>query len=141
MKLKNLSNRFYGLRSQFALKLLISTLICLMVFFALYAATDIVLVEYFENSDFEATHIERQGESLQKYIDKNEISSENLELLKKWERRQTVILMEMYSDDNCIYSSFHDVSDASAGNIEDFDENNNLVNIKLKDMEVRTVLY
>ena len=107
MKQKNPTPKFYGLSNRFTLSIIVSGLICGIVFLGLYYSVDAYLNTYFEKAGFEQTHIQKQGNSLQHFINENNISSKDLGLLKKWEYRQPVILLELYRANECIYSSFY----------------------------------
>lgn len=96
----------YGLKARFGISLLISGILCGLLFIGLYNLSEYVLTYYFEESPFESMRIELQVENLQEFIAENEISSENIEELKKWEKLQPVSFMEIYAGNRCIYSSF-----------------------------------
>ena len=131
----------YGLRARFALSLGVSLLLCGLLFFVLYNASDYYLTNYFERSPFLESHIKKQGESLQEYISKNGISSKDLQQLKKWEYRQPLILLELYSDGKCLYSSFYDVPDRDFRFDQTVEKEDNLIPIQLSDIEAIAALY
>lgn len=131
----------YGLRARFALSLVLSILLCGFLFFILHNAADYYLTNYFERSVFMESHVQRQGESLQKYIRENDISSKNLEKLKKWEYRQPLILLELYSNGNCLYSSFYDIPDQEFRYDETIGDEDHIISVQLTDMKVQAVLY
>lgn len=131
---------FHGLQAHFLWSLLASAVLCIVLFCGLYFTMDYFLSEYFEQSDFEEQHIRRQGKSLQDFINENNISSRDVQKIKKWERRQPVILLELYSGDTCIYSSVHEMSDTPEYEINWSDVGNH-VNVQLADEEVQAVLY
>ncbi len=131
----------YGLRARFALSLGVSLLLCGLLFFVLYNAADYYLTNYFERSTFLESHIQKQGESLQEYIDENGISSKDLQQLKKWEYRQPLILLELYSDGKCLYSSFYDVPDQEYRSNETVGDEDHIIPVQLTDMKVQAILY
>ena len=131
----------YGLRARFALSLGVSLLLCGLLFFVLYNASDYYLTNYFERSLFLESHIQKQGESLQEYISKNGISSKDLQQLKKWEYRQPLILLELYSDGKCLYSSFYDVPDQELRYDETVGNEDHIISVQLSDTEAIAVLY
>ena len=131
----------YGLRARFALSLGVSLLLCGLLFFVLYNASDYYLTNYFERSPFLESHIKKQGESLQEYISKNGISSKDLQQLKKWEYRQPLILLELYSDGKCLYSSFYDVPDREFRFDQTVENEDNLIPVQLSDTEAIAALY
>lgn len=134
----------YGLQKAFALSVLLSAFICCIVFLILSYSADFLLTRYFDNSDFTERQIQKQGLSLQDFIAKNEISSSNLNQLQKWERKQPVILLELYSEGKCIYSSAYDNYDVlEHGLFYDFNlsEPYNHISIKLSDKTASAIIY
>lgn len=131
----------YGLRLRFALSLTISFLSCALLFCALYTASSRFMASFFDHSGFAETQIKRQGESLQRYLDENELSSQNLKLLEVWERRQPVILLELYADGKCLYTSFDEVYDR--GMLDNFQTSSpdHAVDVHLTDTDAIAVLY
>ena len=144
MRQKKHRRKPYGLRARLGLTLLLSGILCGGVFCGLYFSAEALLTEHFARSDLRGYHIQKQGQNLQRYIDENGISSKDLYKLRKWEHRQPVILLEIYSGTDCIYSSFYKPS-AIRGNPVRVDldpgERDNAVSIRLKDREVMAVLY
>jgi len=140
MKRKDRESRYYGLRVRFGLSLLASALLCIIVFFVVDLGLDSLFNYYLEHSDYERLRIQKQYESLQRYIDLNSISSEDLGKLKAWEKSQPVILLELYADDVCIYSSIYDVPVSSLVLDESLDTDNDSA-IRLKDIDVEAFLY
>lgn len=141
MKQKKRTFEPYGLRARFSLTLAISILVCGLLFFVLYTAADYYLTNYFERSTFMESHIQKQGESLQEYISENTISSKDLQKLKGWEYRQPLILLEVYSDGKCLYSSFYDVPDQEFRSNENVGDEDHIIPVQLTDMKVLAVLY
>ena len=141
MKQKKRVFKPYGLRARFALSLGISLLLCGLLFFVLYNVADYYLTDYFERSAFLESHIQKQGESLQEYISENGISSKDLQQLKKWEYRQPLILLELYSDGKCLYSSFYDVPDQELRYDETVGNEDHIISVQLSDTEAIAVLY
>ncbi len=141
--MKQKKQRFnpYGLRSRLALSLGASLLICVLVFCVLYNTMGLFLSNYVEQSDFKEAQIQKQAQSLQDYVDKNSISSSDLQQLKKWENRQPVILLELFSGGNCIYSSFYDVPEAENPFEQEVSAKEGAIALRLADMEVEAVLY
>ena len=134
----------YGLRAKFGISLLISGLICGVLFGILYFVSEALITDHFAKSDFEEAHMKRQGENLQEYIDKNGITSKDLSKLKSWEKKQPIILLELYENKDCIYSSFYQMANTPVGMVpksDAFDDWNNKVSIKLSDKVVTAVLY
>lgn len=137
-------HRPYGLRARFGISLLISGLICGALFCILHLASEALITDHFAKSDFEEAHMKRQGQNLQEYIDKNIITSKDLSKLKLWEKKQPIILLELYENKDCIYSSFYQIANTPVGTIpktDSFDDWNNKISIKLADKLVAAVLY
>lgn len=106
MKRKNQWFKPYGLRARFAKSLILSALLCGLVFFILYHVSDYYLTEHLESPEYTDAHMQQQGANLQAFITENEISSADLTQLKTWENRQPMVLLELYVDGERIYSSF-----------------------------------
>ena len=141
MKQKNPTPKFYGLSNRFTLSIIVSGLICGIVFLGLYYSVDAYLNTYFEKAGFEQTHIQKQGNSLQHFINENNISSKDLGLLKKWEYRQPVILLELYRANECIYSSFYEFQQSELLYGAGMNNQNNMVNLELADGPAVAFLY
>lgn len=141
MNQKKWSFKSYGLRARFARSLGVAVIICSLLFLLLYNASDLLLTDYFEKSDYMEASIKRQGASLQKYIRKNHISSSNLQGLKKWERKQPLILLELYFEDKCIYSSFYDIPENEFRYELNPGFREHVIHIQLEDKKVDAVLY
>lgn len=130
-----------GLRARFAVSLAASVLCCGVLFIVLHSVFVYGLTNHFEKPGILESRIQRQGLELQEYIDHNSISSDDLHELKKWEHKQPLILLELYQDNTCIYSSFYE----SPENAYPFDEERyggkNTVKLRLADMDVTALLY
>ena len=77
----------------------ISALICGLVFLILYTFANNILIDYSERPEIKEAHIRAQEQSLQRFIDENDISSEKIYMLKRWEYKQPVVILEVYSGD------------------------------------------
>lgn len=142
MKQKKWASRFYGLRAHFTITLVLLALFCGLLFFVMYTVSDYYLSEYYEQSKYTEAYIQRQGESLQEFIDKNRISSKNLRELKKWEKKQFIFLLELYSKDGQIlYSSVDDVSGDKSLYVKNSADEERMLSVQLTDMDVLAVLY
>ncbi|MCQ2537981.1 MAG: HAMP domain-containing histidine kinase [Lachnospiraceae bacterium] len=142
MKQKKRRFKIYGLRARLGLSIIVSAVICIFVFFALDKGFEYLFTNHSDDADFERTHFQRQGESLQEYIEENSISSNNLSQLKKWERKQPIILLELYDRDKCIYSSIYDtpISTIVFGKGQGSGSQNNL-ELQLEDGPVTAYIY
>jgi signal transduction histidine kinase len=126
------------------LSLLLSGLLCALVFCCLYRLSENLTEEYAGNVDFERAQLRKQRDDLQRFADRNGVSTSSLEKLKKWESRHPVILLELYDGTNCIYSSIHDsegfyelpfcmeLAEADSGNA---------FSVRLQDRTVTAVLF
>lgn len=144
MKREKKFTKPYGLKARFLIFMAISALICIAAFYVLFNVFDLALDSYFSHSKFREKHIDLQGESLQAYIDENDISSKDLSKLKNWELKQPVIMLELYSESECIYSSFYDMYSIRNNQIEYavlIEEMENSVDIQLKDEKVWALIY
>lgn len=139
MKLKRW-HKPYGLRARFSINLFLSSVLCVVLFFCLYHITYAALTDHFDRSELSDLYIEKQGESLQYYVDKHHITRDSLSLLHRWEKRQPVILLELYSGDECIYSSLYETPTASHPVIAD-DGMDHSVSLTLGTEAVTAVLY
>lgn len=132
--------RPYGLRAKFAINLVLSGLLCIVLFFCLYFAAEAVLANYFSQAKVEEKYIQSMGESLQEYIDEQQITRARLNELEGWEKKKPVILLELYAGEDCIYSSYYDGS-VSTENIIRENNPNRTVTVRLGQETVTAVLY
>ena len=105
--LKQLRNP-HSLRMKFGLSLLGAGLLCTIIFLVLYLLIDSVIIQLFDNAEFEQKHRVQQAESLQEYVIDEEIGMDNLDALDRWEKHQPVLLLEMFDGQKCIYTSRKD---------------------------------
>jgi len=140
MKRKERRFKLYGLRARLGLALAVSAVICIAVFLVLNTGLEHLFFNYYEHSDFELVQLQRQQESLQSFIDANGVSTQNLSLLKKWEKKEPIILLELYSGNKCIYSSVYDVPDNSRV-FDDSAERQNAISLRLADGEISALIY
>ncbi|MBQ3357236.1 MAG: HAMP domain-containing histidine kinase [Oscillospiraceae bacterium] len=108
MKQKKRAIKPYGLRARFAVTLILSALLCSLVFLILYTASNYYIEKNLETPEYLNAHMQQQGKALQDFIVKNDISSKDLSPLKKWEARQPTVLLELYADGERIYRSSDD---------------------------------
>ena len=141
MRQKKWGFKPYGLRARFAVSLGLSALLCGLLFCALYHAAGYFLTNYFEKSGFQEVRLQKQVENLQEYIRKNNISSKDLQRLKKWEHRQPLLLLEIYSEGKCIYSSFYDDSENELRPETGPGGKDHMIPLRLADMDVQAVTY
>jgi len=140
MKFSQKLSKTYGLRNRFIYTIVYSAIICIGLFCGLFYLTDSLIFNHFINPNIQLKYIKRQGKNLQSFVNKNNISSKDLSLLKKWEYRQPIILLELYDDNDCIYSSFYSAKNSINNDIVEL-SNNNIVEIQLSDIKVIAFLY
>lgn len=140
MKQKERNLNLYGLRARLGISLAVSAAVCILVFFAMNAVIGGLVEHFYERTNLEQIQIQRQCDSLQNFIDANQISERNLEQLKKWERKQPIILLELYMDDQCIYSSIYDAPVSSLVLDENM-ETSNHVSISFGDQRAIAFIY
>lgn len=140
MKQKKRHFKPYGLRSRLGFFLAISAAICITVYFIVNAGLNYLFTSYYDHSDFEHIHIQRQCDNLQNFIDTNRISSQDVGALKAWEKKQPIILLELYADSKCIYSSIYDAPISSLM-LDQNKSTNNYVSIRLADQQVAAFIY
>lgn len=140
--LKKIINK-RGLNARLIRSLLLAGVICVAFYFIVSFAAGEALSYYFNHSDFEKKHVDKQAASLQQYIDRENISSKDLDKLKQWEKKQPLIFLELYSEGKCIYATPEQATDAMAIDYveEENAEESYLREIRLKDMEVDALLY
>ena len=131
----------YGLRTRFVLSILLSVLVCSALCLSLFTLSDTLYDGFEQRMDLEHRHLQRQGRSLQQYIDRNQISGSDLSALKQWERRQPVILLELYDEQGCIYSSLHDEADSALVQRTVRDDLDHSVALQLSDTTVTAIMY
>ncbi len=141
MKPKKRLFSIYGLKNRFIITILLSIILCSAVFCVLHYSTEYFLEYYFDSSDFRERQFDSQIQSLQDYVTKNSLSSSDLGKLRQWERRQPIILFEMYSGRDCIYSSFYDTSMDAFSSILDFEGQSNIAPVKLADTTATAIIY
>lgn len=125
MKWKGMPN-VYGLRARLMISLALSVLICIITFAVLHFISSNILENHFEKTDFKVTQTVNQVSSLQEFIDENNVSNVDFSSLKDWEKKQPLMLMEIYKENTCIYSSYYDelvsLDDVISGEFENMHE-------------------
>jgi signal transduction histidine kinase len=138
------TTKLYGLRSRFAASILTAALISAAVFTVLYFAKDQLISSYFEDPAVQSRIMEKRVTDLQNYVTKNHISSKDLSSLKKWENKQPLILLELYDENDLLYSSYYHIDSV----IEEYmtenaglTERNNLYTVDFGDKKLSAVMY
>lgn len=137
-------NKPYGLRARFAVSILTAALISAAVFAVLYFAKDRMIMSYFDDPAVQARMMEKRVEDLQNYVNKKHISSKDLSPLKKWEQRQPLILLELYDENDLVYSSYYHIDDVIEEYLSDsagLSERNNIFTVEFSDKKLSAVMY
>lgn len=140
MKLRERFRKPYGLQARLGLAAAVSTAAGVLAFLLLNAACGSLIADCFAHTDLERIQVQRQFESLQEYITENRISSHELVRLREWEKKQPVILLELYAEDRCIYSSVYDAPVSSLAPDEGRDTQEHRV-IELDDRPVTAYVF
>lgn len=104
-----------GLGLRFVRLLLLSASIGIALFVALYHIGDAMIDTITGNVDYQAERIAARVESLQAYVDSNQIAATDTAALLAWCEGQPVILMEVYRDGKLIFNSSYLESDELYG--------------------------
>lgn len=139
MKQKRQLFNLYGLKARLGFWLVGSAFICIFLFFISNICLNGIFSNYYENPDFRRSYFQSQCRDLQDFVDENQISVNNMNLIKKWEKEQPIILLEIYKEEHCIYSSIHDVPISSM--IFNELENEHMMVLSLADCQVDVFLY
>lgn len=94
-----------GLGLRFVRLLLIAALCSAALFGVLYHVGDGVIDSMARNEDFQARCIEARVESLQAYVDSNQIAAVDTGALLNWCENQPVVLMEIYRNGKLVFNS------------------------------------
>ncbi len=134
------SRRPYGLRLRFVTSLILSAAVGIILYNVLYYSAVSGFENYVANSSFEKNHAEKMGKSLQKYVDKNQISSKDVDKISEWEKKKPVILLEIYKDNKYLYSSFHTEDSLEDNEVISYDSDSSIT-LHLTDADVVAVMY
>ena len=102
-------NKPYGLKARFAVSILSAALISAAVFAVLYFVKDQLIASWFDDPGVQSRIMEKRVADLQNYVNKNQISSKDLTSLKNWEKKQPLILLELYDETDLVYSSYYHI--------------------------------
>lgn len=136
--------RPYGLKARFAVSILVSGLICAAVFCALFIAKDRLIEKWIEDPAVEARLNQKKVDDLREFISENDIASTDLSKLENWEKRQPLILMELYDGGEQIYSSYYAISETGGiweeGRVKPAG-GNNVYDVRFADKTLSAVIY
>ncbi len=139
MTQRRVGHRIYGLCDRFRISLLMSFAISVMIFLILFGIMDDLLLKYNRPSD-EEIQMASYFQSLQDFVEENKVSSGNLLMIREWEATRPIILLEIYREGDCIYSSIEDNPKFSIQNHNNQKDINAAV-IHLSDIDVEADLY
>ncbi|MCF0120432.1 MAG: hypothetical protein HUJ65_02240, partial [Oscillospiraceae bacterium] len=94
-----------GLRGKFASTLILSAILCTVFFFALNALCNLVLLRFVPGTPYETRYVSRKIDDLKEYVSDKNIGFDSLDRLKKWEKHEPLVLLELYDGNRCFYSS------------------------------------
>lgn len=146
MKLLKQIRKPRGLRAKFGLSLLGAGLLCTVLFYVLYLLLDSVIIRSFENPEFENRQRIQQVESLQSFLDTEDVGLENLKKLRKWEKHQPLLMMELYKGEELIYRSGDESVKEGLDNSQSFsadltDDSVYIHEIQIEGVTVTAVIY
>ena len=137
-------NKPYGLKARFTVSILTAALISVAVFAVLYFAKDQLIASWLDDPGVQSRIMEKRVTDLQDYVDKNHISSRDMSSLKKWEKKQPLILLELYDENDLVYSSYYHID----GVIEEYltdsaglSDRNNIFTVEFSDKKLSAVMY
>jgi signal transduction histidine kinase len=87
--------------------LVISAVAAVVVFLVLNRAGENLIDHFYYNSDFEKRKNSSYIKKLQQYIDKNELSSRDVDALKSWVRQQQLVSIQVYKDGMQVFDSLY----------------------------------
>lgn len=122
---------------------LIGFLISGSIMMAMYYVSGYYLDEYFMNSDYINNKEIEAADSLQKYVDKNNISTTDTERITEWVKSQKVVYVMIYKNYSLIYDSVY----PNETQLEESQETSTLsnwqyyYNVKFLDGDGQVVIY
>lgn len=85
--------------------LLISGVISVALFTITNNISTYVIWNYYDNSDYEEKKDKEYLDKLQMYINENEISTKDTSELKKWVKKQKIIILQVYMQNKIVFDS------------------------------------
>lgn len=137
-------HRLYGLKTRLAAAILAAALISSAFFGVLIFLKDYLIGIYFDDPAVESGLTAKYVDDLQNYVDKNHISTGDLSRLKEWEDRQPLILLELYTDKDLVYSSYYNndgVIEEYLSDNTDLSDRNNIYTIEFSDKNLLALIY
>ena len=144
MKLIQRITRPYGLKARFVMSILTAAVISAAAFGLMYFIKDYLVVSHFDNPDVKSKIMNNKVTSLQDYVSDNKLSSTDLSSLKRWEKKQPLILLELYDEKDLVYSSYYHIDgviEEYLNNKTELGDRNNIYVIEFADKTLSAVMY
>ncbi len=94
-----------SLSAQLAQLVAVALLISAALFAAVYIAGNLLINRYLEETDYVRSKNAFYVEKLQEYVDKNDISSTDSDMLEKWVRKEEIVGFEIYKGNTWLYTT------------------------------------
>lgn len=98
-------NKVSGLTLHFGLLLLLAMAIASLAFVVLRFGGAIIMERALEHSDFQQQNNVKRIRSFQAYIEKHNLSARDAAQIKRWEKTQPLMLLEIYRSNTLLYTS------------------------------------
>lgn len=99
------TNRIDSIYAELLRLLLLSAFVALVVFWGLDLAGNYLVDKYLEETDYIEQKNQKYIEKLQKYIDREQLSSRDADQLNSWVKDQKVLFIRIYKDEILIFNS------------------------------------
>lgn len=100
------NSKHHSLAAQFIGLLLLSGLLCGLLFFVLHSTVETALGNYFAESDFQQTATEKRISQFQEYVAKNQLAVTDKDAITRWVKKEPLILMEIYRSNVLVFTSY-----------------------------------
>lgn len=98
-------NRQSGLGLRFLRLLALSALCAIVLFGAVRGCGNLAVDSLVNNANYRAVRAQKRVDSLQSYIQRNQVSATNSGVLTKWCQQQPLIFLEVYRNGKLVFSS------------------------------------
>lgn len=119
--MKRIINKRYSIYAQLLGLLIVSALISGALFSFLHFGTELLIEQYLQNTDYVEVQNQKYVESMQKYINENDLSSTDTTELMGWVEKQKILRIQIYKDSIQIFDSDYPNQDIMAEGIEAVD--------------------
>ncbi len=99
------TNKIDSIYAQLLRLLLLSAFVAFVAFWGLNLAGDYLVDKYLEETDFIERKNQEYIEKLQKYIDREQLSSRDAEQLNSWVKAQKILSIRIYKDEIQVFNS------------------------------------